>query len=403
MFVLPKGRSFDMVEEESSPEHEMLRQVAKEAGLEPVKNLTKEKERMSEVHRLGLLEKDITEDRRFNSLTQVATYLTGCPQSSINVLGAKVQQCKASFGFSDEAIEQFGEIPREISVCQHSLSKPGHPLVIENLLEDSRTKNWQNMPIDPGFRFYASLPLMTSRGYPVGTLCVYDSEPRRLEHEQIDGLRLLSDQIVYMMEGNVDQELDDEIPKTESKNNLVVESQYFSAVSIMFADFVGFTGMVEEADPGDLLQNLGVFFSGFEKIIGKHDVHKVKTIGDCFMCVSGIPAQKDTHAKQMCSAALDMLKFVEAINAQNLIFNKPEWRLRVGIHSGPVIAGSLGDVFDIWGDSVNIAARVESMGEANRIHITEKTRDYLKGEFELSPRGEVELKGKGKWNTYFLS
>ena len=75
----------------------------------------------------------------------------------------------------------------------------------------------------------------------------------------------------------------------------------------------------------------------------------------------------------------------------------------LGIHSGPVIAGSLGDIFDIWGDSVNIAARVESMGEASQIHITEKTRDYLKGEFELSPRGEVELKGKGKWNTYFLS
>ena len=156
-----------MVEESLSPSHELLKQAGKEAGIEPVQELANENERMSEVHRLGLLDKDMTQDKRFNSITQVATYLTGCSQSSINILGSKIQQCKASFGFSDQELENFTEIPRDISVCQYSLEKPGHPLVIENLLVDQRTKNWKNMPMDPGFRFYTSLPLMTSKGYPV--------------------------------------------------------------------------------------------------------------------------------------------------------------------------------------------------------------------------------------------
>ena len=399
-----------MVEESHSPSHELLRQAGKEAGIEPVKELANENERMSEVHRLGLLNKDMTQDKRFNSITQVATYLTGCSQSSINILGSKIQICKASFGFSDQELEDFTEIPRDISVCQYSLEKPGQPLIIENLLVDQRTKNWINMPVDPGFRFYTSLPLMTSKGYPVGTLCVYDFEPKKLCHEQIDGLRLLSDQIVYMMESGITEK--PETPKSDEKalksekkngNELITESQYYSAVSILFADFVGFTSMVENTDPGDLIRDLGIYFSGFEKIINKYEVRKVKTIGDCFMCVSGIPSQKGTHAINMCLAATDMLKFVDAINAQNVIFDKPQWHLRIGIHSGPVIAGSLGNVFDIWGDAVNIAARVESMGEADKIHITEKTSYYLKDQFNLIQRGEVELKGKGKWSTFFLT
>ena len=97
-----------------------------------------------------------------------------------------------------------------------------------------------------------------------------------------------------------------------------------------------------------------------------------------------------------------MLQFVEGTNIQHEVMGRQRWELRIGIHSGPVIAGSSGDSFDIWGDAVNIAARLESSGEAGKIHITEKTADYLEGAAKLSPRGEVNLKNKGSCSTFFL-
>ena len=346
--------------------------------------------------------RDRSSERRYNSLTQVATYLTDCPQSTINILGSDVQQCKASFGFKPEELDMMKEIPREISICQFGLAKPGQPLIIENLLKDERTKHFKKMPFDLGFSFYASLPLMSSRGFSLGTLCVFDTNPKNLSHQQIDGLRLISDQIVHMLEresGSTNTSSTEEESEEEPSQ---MKGQYYSETSILFADFVGFTNMVENSDPGELLDTLNTLFSGFDRIIAKHNVRKVKTVGDCYMCVGGIPSQQKTHAREVCAAAVDILKFVEGTNIQYEALGKPRWDVRIGIHSGPVIAGTAGNIFDIWGDAVNIASRMESSGESGKIHISEKTKDYLEGSANLSHRGEIELKNKGKWSTYFL-
>ncbi len=238
----------------------MLREEGKKAGIEPVKNLFNEDQRIEEVKRLGILDLNLSSESRYNSMTQVATYLTDCPQSQINILGSDVQQCKASFGFAPEQIEMMEEMPREISICQFGLAKPGQPLIIENILEDDRTMNWKNMPIDPGFRFYASLPLMSSRGFSIGTLCVFDSSPKNLDHQQIDGLRLLSDQIVHMLEKELNSTGGVSVPedKTEEQPSQM-KGQYYSVTSILFADFVGFTNLVENSDPGELLETLNIF------------------------------------------------------------------------------------------------------------------------------------------------
>ena len=381
---------------------EMLREEGKKAGIEPVKNLFNEDQRIEEVKRLGILDLNLSSESRYNSMTQVATYLTDCSQSQINILGSDVQQCKASFGFAPEQIEMMEEMPREISICQFGLAKPGQPLIIENVLEDDRTMNWKNMPIDPGFRFYASLPLMSSRGFSIGTLCVFDSSPKNLDHQQIDGLRLLSDQIVHMLERESGSTDSSSTEKEDVEEPSQMRGQYYSVTSILFADFVGFTNLVENSDPGELLETLNTFFSGFDRIISKHNVLKVKTVGDCYMCVSGIPSQQKTHAREVCAAAVDILKFVEGTNIQYEALGKPRWDLRIGVHSGPVIAGTAGNIFDIWGDAVNIASRMESSGESGKIHISEKTKDYLEGYANLSHRGEIELKNKGKWSTFFL-
>ena len=392
-----------MEKDEKKEQLEMMREAGVKAGIVPVKNLFNEDQRIEEVKRLGILDLNLSSESRYNSMTQVATYLTDCPQSQINILGSDVQQCKASFGFVPEQIEMMEEMPREISICQFGLAKPGQPLIIENILEDDRTMNWKNMPIDPGFRFYASLPLMSSRGFSIGTLCVFDSSPKNLDHQQIDGLRLLSDQIVHMLEKELNSTGGVSVPedKTEEQPSQM-KGQYYSVTSILFADFVGFTNLVENSDPGELLETLNTFFSGFDRIISKHNVLKVKTVGDCYMCVGGIPSQQKTHALEVCAAAVDILKFVEGTNIQYEALGKLRWDVRIGIHSGPVIAGTAGNIFDIWGDAVNIASRMESSGESGKIHISEKTKDYLEGSANLSHRGEIELKNKGKWPTFIL-
>jgi class 3 adenylate cyclase len=393
-----------MGDTEKKEQLETMREAGIKAGIVPVQNLFNEEQRIEEVKRLGILDLNLSRESRYNSMTQVATYLTDCPQSTINILGSNVQQCKASFGFEPEQKEMMEEIPREISVCQFGLAKPGQPLIIENILEDDRTKNWKNMPFDPGFRFYASLPLMSSRGFSIGTLCVFDPNPKNLDHQQIDGLRLLSDQIVHMLEKELNPKEGVAVPEDKSKEQpSQMKGQYYSATSILFADFIGFTNLVENSDPGELLETLNIFFNGFDRIISKHNVLKVKTVGDCYMCVGGIPSQQKTHAKEVCAAAIDLLKFVEGTNIQYEALGKPCWELRIGIHSGAVIAGSAGNTFDIWGDAVNIAARLESSGESGKIHISQKTKDYLEGTGNCTPRGEVELKNKGSWSTYFLN
>ena len=382
--------------------HSILRNEGLKVGVMPVQNLKNESQRVDEVKRLGILDRDLSSERRYNSLTQVASYLTDCKHSMINILDSNIQHCKVSYGFNIAEKMLTSEMPREITVCQFSLENPSKPLIIENLLEDERTKNMSKMTGSPDFQFYAGYPLITSKGFSLGTLCVLHDSPRSLSHQQVEGLRLLSDQVIGMIESEAVS------PKYKDKNDFEtgyidkLDGQYYSAVSILFADFVGFTNMVENTEPGELLETLNTFFMGFDKIISKHNVIKVKTIGDCYMCVSGIPTQQKTHAKEICAAAIDMLQFVEGTNIQYDVVGKPRWDLRIGVHSGSVIAGTSGNAFDIWGDAVNVAARVESSGETGKIHITEKTADYLEGDAKLAPRGEVTLKNKGSWSTFFL-
>ena len=383
--------------------NEILRQQGLQVGIKPVEDMPNEKSRLDEVERLGVLEKDFSADSDYTSLTQLATITTGTQIGLINILGSNIQRCKMDFGFSADQSAIAQELPREISVCQYSLLNPKEPLVIEDMFLDERTKNFKKIEAYSGLRFYAGSPLVTSRGYSIGTLCVLGMEPKKITHDQIEGLRILADLIVSSIENDLLKKQDEGNKEVYSKNQNQSMVKYFSTSSILFADFVGFTKLVEKIEAGDLIETLTVFFKGFDRLAQKHTVTKVKTIGDCYMCVSGIPKQEKEHALKMCAFALDMLKFVEGINIQHEVLEKPIWKLRIGIHSGPLIANFQAGAFDVWGDSVNIAARMESSGQAGKVHISEKTADHLGSEFSLSARGEVELKNKGYLQTFFIN
>ena len=383
--------------------NDILRQQGIQVGIKPVEDIPNEKCRLDEVERLGVLGKDFSADSDYNTLIQLSTIITGTQIGMINILGSNIQRCKMDFGFSADQSAIAQELPREISVCQYSLLNPKEPLVIEDMFLDERTKNFQKLEAYSELRFYAGSPLVTSRGYSIGTLCVLSMEPKKITHDQIEGLRILADLIVSSIENDLLKKQSEGNNEVSSNNQNQSMVKYFSTSSILFADFVGFTKLVEKLEAGDLIETLTVFFKGFDRLAQKHNVTKVKTIGDCYMCVSGIPKQEKEHALKMCAFALDMLKFVEGINIQHEVLEKPIWKLRIGIHSGPLIANFQTGVFDVWGDSVNIAARMESSGQAGKVHISEKTADHLGSEFSLSSRGEVELKNKGYFQTFFIN
>ncbi len=392
-----------MPSELNQEELDKVQKICRNQGIVPVSNIPHEDLRLNELKRLDIMDKDLGQDPRYSSLTEIASYLTECPYSAINILGSTLQRCKIIFGLSKEEEEDFEkDEARDLTICQFSLKTPHQPLIIENLLEDERTKHKYSRPEASSIRFYAGAPLISSKGFSLGVLCVVDDSPKSLRHNQIEGLRILADQIVSLIENEHDaKQLSENEVKIDEEDTESI-GKYYSSATILFADFVGFTSKVERLEPGELLATLNTFFQGFDKIVRKYKVRKIKTIGDAYMCVGGIPEKRINHASEVCKVALDMLKFVDASNMQHEVLGKERWELRIGIHSGALIAGISGNSFDIWGDAVNIAARLESSSDPGKIHISEKTRDYLEGLGQLTPRGKITLKDKGNWSTFFL-
>jgi guanylate cyclase len=174
------------------------------------------------------------------------------------------------------------------------------------------------------------------------------------------------------------------------------EAKYYESASVLFADMVGFTALADRSSPGDLVATLNEIFSEFDAISTRHGIEKIRTIGDAFMAAAGVPVERADHADAIARAALDMKGFVDRYDGVEF---------RIGISSGPLVAGVVGTSkfqFDVWGNTVNMASRMESSGEPGRIQISATTHRLLDSEFECEPRGVVEVKGKGPMNTWYL-
>lgn len=178
-------------------------------------------------------------------------------------------------------------------------------------------------------------------------------------------------------------------------------AEYFAHATVLFADLVGFTPLSASMSPIALVNLLNQIFSAFDRLSEKHGLEKIKTIGDAYMVVGGIPTQKDDHAHAIALMALDMQKAVAEFNIKN---NK-DFAIRIGIHSGPVVAGVIGIkkfIYDLWGDTVNIASRMESHSFPGQIQISDATYQIIKDNFTVEERGSILVKGRGQMTTYFL-
>jgi len=173
------------------------------------------------------------------------------------------------------------------------------------------------------------------------------------------------------------------------------------AVTVLFADMCGFTELAGRSEPGEVVTLLDELFATFDLLASRHGVAKIKTIGDCWMAVAGLPEPRSDHASAMADLAIELLADFERLVARRGL----GIQLRVGMHSGPVVAGVIGRerfAYDLWGDTVNVASRMESHGEPGRIHLSAATAALLGDGFLFEERGPIEVKGKGPIHTALL-
>ncbi len=179
-------------------------------------------------------------------------------------------------------------------------------------------------------------------------------------------------------------------------------------VTILFADIVGFTQLSTKVPPIQLVRLLNQIFSRFDQLAEQYELEKIKTIGDAYMVVGGLPVAKADHAEAIANMALDMQAVMEQFKAQTILGEIPgleQFQIRIGINTGSVVAGVIGIkkfIYDLWGDAVNIASRMESSGEPGRIQVTEATYERLKYQYQFEARGLISVKGRGQMNTYWL-
>jgi adenylate cyclase len=183
-------------------------------------------------------------------------------------------------------------------------------------------------------------------------------------------------------------------------------AKHFDAVTVMFTDFKHFTKISETLSPTELVAEIHTCFEAFDNITTRHNLEKIKTIGDSYMCAGGLPVPNDTNAIDMVSAALEIQEFMKQHLAQRRSENRESFEIRIGIHTGPVVAGIVGVkkfAYDIWGDTVNIASRMESGGEEGKVNISRSTYELVRDKFKCEYRGKIEAKNKGTIDMYFVN
>lgn len=372
---------------------------------------------------------DSIPDSAFDEINNIAAQICECPVAYISFIEDDRFWFKSKYGLPND----FTGCPREIAFC--SVTICGFDLVVANdLAADATFKDFHFVTNDPHFRFYCSMPLVTPDGYSIGTICVMDFKPRMLTLEQQEGLRRLAQQTMAQLEyrrriielDDTVRQLDDahralakekaradrllatilpEETAREMIENEKVAPRFFPAATVLFADVKGFTSFTETAEPATLIGLLDTYFVQFDDIVTKLGVEKIKTIGDAYLAVAGVPTPQRLHTLNSCLAALEMQAAIAKINAGRQKLRLPSFQFRMGLHTGAVIAGVVGRhrfSYDVWGNAVNVAARLEAHSEPNRINVSDAIYHQMAPYFDFTNKGTVDVKDKGAINMYFL-
>jgi adenylate cyclase len=384
--------------------------------------------RVAALRGYGIL--DSAPELAYDDVGELAAQICGCPISYVGFMDDDRLWLKAKYGLPPD----FHQCPREIAFCTATVC--GVDMVhAPDVTKDPRFNRLPFVVGEPHFRFYCGVPLITPEGYALGTLCVMDFQTRELTIEQQDALRRLAHLLVTQLEMRrqlvgLDQtlrELDKArqdigaekaraegllaniLPQPiaeELKRNGKVEPRYFPSAAILFADFKDFSLFAERWEPAAVIGLLDQYYSSFDAAVARHGLQKLKTVGDAYIAVAGLPEPKRLDEIDACLAALEIRHGVALIRAQREKLRLPTLELRIGIHAGPVIAGVVGRqrfTYDVWGDAVNAAALMEANGVPGRINVSGTVAGRVRTLFELEPRGEIAAKHERRLEMFFLN
>src|SRR5215207_448584 len=374
---------------------------------------------------------DTLPEAGFDEIAELAAQICDCPAGLVSFVDASRQWIKAKYG---PLPAELSECPREISVCRATVCIDDI-LYVPDLSQDQRFNTSPLVTDGLRLRFYCGVPLITQDGHALGSLCVVDFKPRELSFRQQEALRRLSRQTMVHLElrrqllvrnqmllelqhardravaekAESDKLLLNILPPSiaaELKASDRVQPRFFDSATVILIDFTGFTRLVETLEPANVIDQLDQHFTRFDDIMANHRLEKLKTIGDAYLAVGGVPEHNRSHAFDAVLAALQVLDHLAKLNRQREKLRLPAWQVRIGINTGPVIAGVVGKhkfTYDIWGNTVNTTQRVEAAGEPGRISIAESTWQHIKTRFETDARGAVEVKHQGLVNMYYLN
>ncbi|WP_176945606.1 adenylate/guanylate cyclase domain-containing protein [Bradyrhizobium sp. Rc2d] len=389
---------------------------------------TNEAERLAALRALDIV--DSAPEVAYDEIAELAAQLCSCPVSYISFIDDERRWLKARYGLPAEVTDA----PRENAVCTTTICGT-ELLVVPDLKRDPRFENSPMVSLKPSCRFYCGMPLITDEGYALGTLCVMDFEPRQLSFEQTEALRMLSHQVLAQLElrrkliedrqtikqleqarleaaaerARAEELLHNVLPAPiadELTRRGRVQPKYTRSATILFADIQGFTLLAERTEPARLIHLLDEYFSALDEIGARHGLEKVKTMGDAYMAVAGVVSPDRRHSIDVCLAALEMRAQLDYLRAECEAIGEHALQLRIGIHTGPVISGVVGNrriTFDIWGDAVNTAWFMEAFGVAGRINVSETVAGHVHGLFDLESRGSIEAKHARAHQMFFLN
>jgi len=357
----------------------------------------------------------------FDEIAEMAGHICGCPVAVINVVADKWEWYKGKCGIPEDVNREPRGGVCSTTICSNDL------LIVPDLSRDERFADQEVVKGEPHFRFYAGAPMINPEGFALGSLCVLDFKPREIEPRHIEALRCLTRQAVAQLElrrrlaelEEVRRALAGEKDKAEAllhailpqsiaeelKANGRVEPRYYDSVTILFTDFKGFTQLAERMEPRALIEELNDHFSAFDDIVARHGLEKLKTIGDAYMCAAGLPERNPRHAQDACAAALDIRDHMGRVNAARAKMGLPRWDIRIGLHTGGVIAGVVGKnkfTYDIWGDAVNVAALMEAQAEPGQILVSDSTASRAGDGFAFAARGTIDTAKKGRIRCHVL-
>ena len=364
-----------------------------------------------------------------DALTEIAAQICGFPVAFISLLDDHRQWIKSNYG-----APHITECPAEISVCSTTICA-NDILHVPDLTKDSRFKDLPIVTGEPYLRAYCGMPLVNPEGYAIGTLCIVDFQPHELSPAQRESVRRLARQSMSLLElrrqllmrdamlgqlNDAKQSADEAGKKADALLHSIfpaaiaeelkatgrVKPRYYEMATILFSDFKDFTLLTEGLEPARLIEQLNRAFASADEIAAANRVVILRTVGDGCLSAAGVPETNRTHPLDACLAALQFQRSITESNHRRVQLRLKPWLQRIGINTGPVVAGVVGSkrfTYDVWGTAVNAAARLEQACEPGRINISSSTFHYVEALFETEPRGSIEVKNLGAIDMYFLN